>query len=133
MGPEKIAKSHLVKLTRMQEDIVRASKDIDALGVAYRRLASAYELEIRDAPPFSSVVPGRDQARRCTEILSAHVELQADIDRALDSGTDGKQVAALQLRLDALEDERDALDEDLRAAQRRQAMRVYLVQPAVGC
>ena len=44
--------------------------------------------------------------------------LKSDIEFALTRGTDGKQVGALQVRLDALEDERDALDSDLRSTQR---------------
>lgn len=120
MFPEKIAKSHLVKLNRMLEDIARASKDLDALRLAYQRIADECGVELygRADHVDDSEVLGRAQAVRCSEMVAAHVTLKSDIEMALAHGTDGKQVGALLVRIDALEDERDALDSDLRSTQR---------------
>ena len=118
MFPEKIAKSHLVKLNRMLDDIARASKDLDGLRMAYQCIADECEHELHCTPDCASAVLGQPQAQRCAEIVAAHVTLKSDIEGALTRGTDGKQVGALQVRLDALEDERDALDSDLRSTQR---------------
>jgi len=125
--PEKIAKSHRIKLTRMLEDIQRASKDIDALRLAYLQIA---EDSVALAHGDSALMPcagvqnqGCVQAGRCSEILQEHSVLKSSIERALYRGTDGKQVASLQLQLDNLEDERDMLDSNLRAAQQSYAVR----------
>lgn len=125
MVPEKIAKSHLVKLTRMLDDIARASKDLGALRVAYQCIAAACLPDAKADPGGAGQTcpPGQLQAQRCGEIINEHVRLKSLIEEALSLGTDGKQVAALQSSLDALEDERDALDFDLRTAQRALAMR----------
>ena len=120
MFPEKIAKSHLLKLNRMLDDIARASRDLDALRLAYQCIADEFEHELRCSADCVSAtgVLGQAQAQRCAEIVAAHVALKSDIELSLTSGTDGKQVCALQSLLDTLEDERDALDSDLRATQR---------------
>ncbi|MBF5002741.1 hypothetical protein [Diaphorobacter caeni] len=120
MFPEKIAKSHLLKLNRMLDDIARASRDLDALRLAYQCIADECENDLHcgtDCAPAPGVL-GQAQAQRCAEIVTAHGALKSDIELALGCGTDGKQVCALQSRLDSLEDERDALDSDLRATQR---------------
>ncbi len=122
MVPEKIAKSHLLKLTRMLDDIARATKDLEALRLSYQRIAEEWAASLKDSPD-PSTVPGRLQTQRCAEMITTHALLKADIEMALVSGTDGKQVNALQLRLDVLEDERDALDANLRATQRCLLMR----------
>ena len=130
MVPEKIANSHLLKLNRMLEDIARASKDLEALRLAYQRIAAECALYLpahQSENAEVSVVPGQLQAARCGEIVAAHAAMKQDIERVLLLGTDGKQVAALQVQLDALEDERDALDADLRLAQRSLAMRRPIV------
>ncbi|QNP50103.1 hypothetical protein [Diaphorobacter aerolatus] len=125
MFPEKIAKSHLVKLHRMLEDIARASKDLEALRVAYQRIADQCEHEPHGVAgtAVASAVLGQPQASRCAEIVVAHSALKLDIDAALMRGTDGKRVCALLERLDALEDERDALDAELRSTEQSLVMR----------
>lgn len=125
MLPDKIAKSHLLKLHRMQDDMSRACRDLEALRLAYLRIAAEFLSVPGVHTGFDADidVPGQHQADRCVEIIAAHAVLRADIEQALLVGISGKQVVALQAHLDALEDERDTLDADLRSAQRQLAMR----------
>ncbi|MDR2333284.1 MAG: hypothetical protein LBE61_07360 [Burkholderiaceae bacterium] len=127
MLPDKIAKSHLLKLHRMQDDMSRACRDLEALRLAYLRIAAEFlsvpGMHTGSDADADTDVPGQRQANRCVEIIAAHAVLRADIEQALLVGISGKQVVALQVHLDALEDERDTLDADLRSAQRQLAMR----------
>jgi hypothetical protein len=126
--PEKIAKSHLLRLNRMLGDIDRASRDLEALRSAYLNMAvEPAAFAITPSPAAVISIPGQGQAQRCKEIVEIHVVLKDSIEQALAAGTTGKQVTALQEQLDALEDERDTLDAELRCMQRQLAMRRFIV------
>ena len=138
----KIAKCHLSQLQRMAKDLERSTHDLENVRANFLRGVDEFAQDVNRkrcerCERCEGGNPCLSHIRQCDVVIFAYQQLSIAMDVAFAKGIDGAQMKDLQRRFDALEENRDLLEDDSKLLTRFLAMsRAFVIEapcwPACG-